>query len=252
VIAVAIITKATSFALLPGFLLVVAVGLWRARRPLSLRRVAGPLVAGAIPLLAIGGTWFAIAHSLHRPAAAQISGAARAGDIDWLDFAGYLWQYYLPALPGMHRFPFSPSGYPLFQVWMKTAWAAFGWLEVRFPVNVYRALSLITTAVFAGGALALWRARRGVDLAVVAFLAVAVVAQLAGLHWTDYHFLRDGNAFMQGRYLFPILPVAAIALAGAVSLLRDGSRHFAAGAAIGGLFAFHVACVGLVVARFYA
>ncbi len=75
-------------------------------------------------------------------------------------------------------------------------------------------------AIFAGGLAALIRARRGLDLRVVLFLVLACGALLGGLHWTDYHQIEAGSrGFMQGRYVFPVIGVMALALAGAVSLL---------------------------------
>jgi hypothetical protein len=107
--------------------------------------------------------------------------------------------------------------------------------------------------VFAGGLAALVRGRRGLDLRVVAFLALACLALLAGLHWTDYHQVEAGTqGFMQGRYVFPVIGVIALALAGAVSLLPAARRASGAGAAIAGLLVFHLFSLGLVLERFYA
>jgi 4-amino-4-deoxy-L-arabinose transferase-like glycosyltransferase len=250
-VALACVTKATSYALLPGFVLVLVAGLWRARgaAPTLLARRAA---AAVVPAAAILGAWFAVAGSLSRPAAAQVTTATRPSGIDLADFASYVWQFYLPRLPGMPQFSFHPNGYPLFQVWIKQGWAAFGWLEVRYPVVVYQVLALVTVAVLAGGAVALWRARGHVDVVVIAFVGLVVVSLLAGLHWTDYGFQLAGNAFMQGRYLFPILPVGALAFAGAISLVPARRVHAAAGVGVAALVGFHVAALGLVVYRFYA
>jgi hypothetical protein len=144
-------------------------------------------------------------------------------------------------------------GYPLLQVWITHGWAAFGWLEIKFPPWVYRILGVLTMAVFAGGVAALVRARRGLDLRVLAFLALACLALLAGLHWTDYHQVEAGSAgFMQGRYVFPAIGVIALALGGAVSLLSAARQRMATGAAVAGLCVFHLFALGLVLERFYA
>jgi hypothetical protein len=88
---------------------------------------------------------------------------------------------------------------------------------------------------------------------VLGFLALAFAALLGGLHWTDYHQLESGTkGFMQGRYLFPAIGIFGLALAGAVSLLPAARRGAAAGAAIAGLFVFHLFALGLVLERFYA
>ena len=65
-----------------------------------------------------------------------------------------------------------------------------------------------------------------------------MLALLVGLHWTDYHQLEDGApGFMQARYLFGVIGVMGLALAGAVSLAPLRARGALAGAAIGGLLA---------------
>jgi hypothetical protein len=57
---------------------------------------------------------------------------------------------------------------------------------------------------------------------------------------------------MQARYLFPLVGVAGLALAGALDLLPPRLRSAGTGVAIGGLFVFHALSLGLVLERFYA
>ncbi len=124
---------------------------------------------------------------------------------------------------------------------------------MKFPPWVYRILGVLTMAVFALALAALLRARRNVDLRVLAFLALACAALLGGLHWTDYHQLEAGSkGFMQGRYAFPVIGIFGLALAGAVSLLPASRRALATGAAVAGLLVFHLFALGLVLERFYA
>ena len=167
--------------------------------------------------------------------------------------ASYLWQYYLPRPPFLTDYPTPPGGFPLLQVWITQGWAAFGWLEVKFEPWVYRVLAVLTMSVFGAGFVALVRARRRLDWRVVAFLAATCLALFAGLHWTDYHKLENGEpAFMQARYLFPVISIMGLALAGAVSLVPVRFRGALAGAAIAGLLVFHVFALGLTLERFYA
>jgi hypothetical protein len=138
-------------------------------------------------------------------------------------------------------------------VWITQGWASFGWLEIKFEPWVYRVLGVLTMSVFGAGLVALVRAGRRIDWRVLAFLAAACVALLAGLHWTDYHKLEGGEpAFMQARYLFPLISVMGLALGGAVSLAPLRARGALAGAAIAGLLVFHLFALGLVLERFYA
>ncbi len=57
---------------------------------------------------------------------------------------------------------------------------------------------------------------------------------------------------MQGRYLFPVIGIFGLALAGALSLVPERLRGAATGATIAGLFVFHLFALGLVIERFYA
>lgn len=249
--------KATSFALLPPAALVALFGIL-ARRPWRVPRVLAFGAAVAVPLALTLGAWVLGAALLERPAAAQVTqttGSTITQATNWRELLSYLWQYYLPRVPGQNDYPIRSigGGFPLLQVWITQGWAAFGWLEVRFEPWVYRVLALLSAAVGAAALAALVRARRSVDLRVAAFLALAVVSLLAGLHWTDYHQIESGvGGFMQGRYLFPVIGLYGVALAGAVSLAPAAWRGAVTGVAVAGLLSFHLLCIGLVLERFYA
>ena len=118
---------------------------------------------------------------------------------------------------------------PAFDVWITTGWAAFGWLEVRFPEPVYVALALVTVALLGGGLAALLRRRRAEDLPLVAFFGLAALALLAGLHWIEYKTIgSEGVVFNQGRYLLPLLPLLGASAAASLALIPARwrmSRH---------------------------
>jgi 4-amino-4-deoxy-L-arabinose transferase-like glycosyltransferase len=243
--------KVTSYALLAPAAVLVVLGI-AARRPSGLKSMLRLTAAVAIPVALTLGLWVLAASSTNRsPAAGQL--AAEGGSTNWRELFSYLWQYYLPRPPFLTDYPTPPGGYPLLQVWITQGWAAFGWLEVKFEPWVYRVLGVLTMSIFGAGLLALVRARRRLDWRVVAFLGAACIALLAGLHWTDYHKLENGEpAFMQARYLFPAIGVMGLALAGAVSLAPVRIRGALAGAAVAGLLVFHVFALGLTLERFYA
>jgi hypothetical protein len=204
-----------------------------------------------IPVALTLGAWVLVASSSGRSPAAQLTDAT--GDTNWRELASYFVQYYVPRPPFLQEYRIPPGGYPLLQVWLTQGWGAFGWLEIKFEPWVYRVLAVLTMSVFGAAAFAVLRARRRVDWRVFAFLASACVALLAGLHWTDYHQLESGaSGFMQARYLFPVIGVFGLALAGAVSLLPVARRGAALGAAVAGLLVFHLFAFGLVLERFYA
>ena len=250
VVGVAIVVKATSYAIVPAALVALAVGLWRSRadRPRALRAALGAGAALAVPVL----TWIVYTRVTDRAAAAQISDATGPGGSGSLrELASYLWQYYLPRLPSMDDF--SPGGLPAYQVLFKQGWGAFGWLEVRFPEWLYKLLLVLTAGVAAAAIARLVALRRRIDPGVAAFLTLVVVGLLAGLHWTDYHHIVGGQgAFMQGRYLLPLAGLAGLAAAQAVSWLAGARRAAAVGALVGGLVALQLVSLALVAVRFYA
>lgn len=245
--------KPTSYALLPGAAFVAIVGLVE-RRPWqtsSLARFAAVVIA---PLALTLGAWTVAAHLSDRPAAAGLGAATTSSSgTNWRQFLSYVWQYYLPRTPIQTPFSIPGGGYPALHVWITQGWAAFGWLEVRFAPWVYKVLAALTAAATLLAAVAVTRARRGIDLRVAGFLVLAFVALIAGLHWTDYHQIVGGSAgFMQARYLFPAIALAGLVAAAAVSAFRVAWRGAAAGAIVGGLLVFHLLCLGLVLQRFYA
>jgi hypothetical protein len=124
---------------------------------------------------------------------------------------------------------------------------------VRFPEWVYVLLTVVTVAIAAVALRELWRARRGVDPAVLAFLALVAVTLLAGLHWTEFKMLTGGQGpFNAGRYLLPLAGIAGLAVALAVRVVPVARRPVAAAVALGGLFALNLAAFGLMIERFYA
>jgi 4-amino-4-deoxy-L-arabinose transferase-like glycosyltransferase len=255
IVGLACTVKATSFALLVPAAFVAVVGIL-GRRPWRVTGLARLVAVIGLPLALTLGIWMLAAALEDRPAAAQVSAAAAPsvrGGTNLRELLSYLWQYYLPRTPLQQPFRIPPGGYPLLQVWITQAWGAFGWLEVKFPPWVYRVLGPLSVGVLAAGLVALVRARRAVDLRVAGVLALAFAALLGGLHWTDYHQLQAGApAFMQGRYLFPVIGIFGLALGGAISLVPATRRAAVTGAAIAGLFVFHLFAIGLVLERFYA
>ena len=88
---------------------------------------------------------------------------------------------------------------------------AFGWLEVRWPPAVYAGLLAVWLSLIGGAAVALFRRRRTLDWMLMAFFGLALVSLLGGLHWSEYHIAESsGGLLNQGRYLFPLLPLAGL------------------------------------------
>ena len=252
-VGVACLVKATSYALLPGTVLVLGVALWRA--PVSRRRRVAAICAGVGGIAVTLGAWVAFAQSAHRPIASQVTSIATGAGpgLNVRELASYLWQFYLPRLPFQQPSHLQTPTLPVYDVWLKQAWGAFGWQEVQFPGWLYAALVAATVGIVAVALSGLWRARRAVDWAVPAFLAVVVLSLLAGLHWTEYRFLsRRLGAFNSGRYLLPLAGVAGLTLAQALRRLRPPARAVAVAGVLGGLFVLDLYSLGLMLVRFYA
>ena len=253
VVGSACVVKATSLALVPGALIVLAIA-WRraAGAPVRgrVRAVAGALLA----LVATFGAWLVVAHLLHRSAAVQVaqvtSNAHTAPNLR--QFASYLWQFYLPRPSFLTPFPIGAKNVAVYDAWLKTGWAGFGWLEVRFSEPVYIFLAAVTGAIAVVTLAVLWRARRTIDRASILFMAVVAISLLAGLHWTEYRMIISGQGpFNVGRYLLPLVGVAGLAVAVVVRSLRPMLRPTGAALALGCLFALNLFSLALMLERFY-
>ncbi len=253
VTALAVLTKGTGYALVPAVLGAIALAGWRAHpraRP-TLAAAGASALALAVPVAA----WLALARSLDRAAINKVPGTGGGGGGGGTaDFGlhDYLWQFYLPKLPFLNNVP-AIERLPAFDVWVETGWAAFGWLEVRFPEPVYVVLAVLTAALIAGGLAVVLRRRRRQDLALVGFFGLVGLSLLAGLHWVEYKALvNDGVVFNQGRYLLPLLPLLGVCAAATLTLVPARLRLPATGALIGAAFVLQVFSLALIAGRFYA
>jgi hypothetical protein len=245
--------KATSYALIPASLFVLAVGLWRLRP----RRAAPALAAaaaGAAGLLLTLGVWKVVANAAERATSAQFSAAtSTTGVLDVRALLSYVWQFYLPRLPFQSDFFPGPNSLPLDAIWLQQAWGSFGWLDVDMPPTLYDVLIAVTAIVVLAAAVTLWRTRGTTDWAVAVFFAGVTIALLAGLHWTEFQLIsRGGGRLNQGRYLLPLAGIAGLAVVQALRLLPQRLRPHGAAVVIGGLFALQLLGLGLMLDRFYA
>jgi Predicted membrane protein (DUF2142) len=241
----ALLTKASSFGLLPA----VALALALSARPLlrggslSLRRLAAPaaLVGAAVVAVVVSGAGDRLARGLSGGGHASLRG-----------FVSYLWQAYLPNLPFQTPVR-NLAAFWGYDVWIKSAWGNFGWAELLLPSAAYAAIGLGCVVVVAGAVLALARRRFPVGVGVLAFLGTAAAALVLGLHWAEYRqFLDIHLSLLQGRYLLPLLPIGGLAVAAAIANLPPPRRPLAVGALLVALFALQVFSLGIVIGRFYA
>lgn len=252
VVAAAILTKATSYALVPGTVLALWLG-WR-RRPAvertDLRRTIGlALLALVVPVLA----WVALTTALGRSAINTVKPAPGAHPTPFsiAQFASYVWQFYLPRLPSMTPFRVS-ADLPLYDIWIGEGWGAFGWLDVRMAGWLYPWLAGLTglIAVAATALLATLRGRLRFEL--VAFFALVGVSLVAGLHLTEYRSVIAGDGVViQGRYILPLIGLLGLAPALIVTRLPVRWRGAVCASITAGLMILQVLALATVAKAYY-
>jgi hypothetical protein len=229
-----------------AFLALLAAGL-------GLRRRIGPIPART---LAIGAGAAVVAL-----AAIVVVLVARVGVLDSTSgagfgagqFASYVWQFYLPRLPGMS----APIGgdYGVQQAFVDSFYGVFGSLEVRWRPAVYHLLAAASLAGLLAFAVVVIRARRRLRARwdVVLLLAAVPVVLVLALHFAAYRNLQidPANPIIVGRYLFPLLPLFGVAIAVVVRALptrwsiATGTVLILGGAMLG------LSGLGMTAVRFY-
>jgi 4-amino-4-deoxy-L-arabinose transferase-like glycosyltransferase len=242
---IAILIKATSYALVPPVGIAMFVLAWRAGH---MRR----LLAGVITLAVIVVPWFVVASQFERPAAAQVGVVTQTGGPNVREFGSYVWQYYLPKLPFMTSFPTVAETLPAYDLMVKGSLGVFGWTEVQFGEAVYLAWACGIVAVLIGLiGRSLWR-RELPDLASTALVAI-VLTLVLGLHWAEFPQLKGGASnFIQGRYLLPLIAIAGVAFHQAGKLLPRNWQWKISGALIGTLLTLDIVGLFITLERFYA
>ena len=249
--AVGFLTKLNFVGMAPGVLLALSVLSVRAARASG--RSAYALFALALtvaisPLLVYAGV---NALSNHPP-----FGIA-SGEIDTthgslLAQLNYIWQLYLPRLPGtVNDFPglFSTR-----QLWFDNYVGLYGWLDTTFPgwVDTLALVPLAALALLLGRSLLVARdalRSRWLELLVYAIVAIGLLVVIGASSWRRFPLI-DAE-YAQPRYLLPLLAPLAAALALAA---RGAGRRLgpAVGALIVVLFLAHDIFSQLLVAgRFY-
>jgi len=250
-IAIGLLTKLNFVGLAPGALL----GLLLLSRRAARTRGRAAYVSGALALaLALSpAVVYVVGHVLSGAPALGIVSRVSNGThgSPWSELS-YIWQLYLPRLPGMHD---DFAGIlTTRQIWFDGYVGLYGWLDTTFPVWVYK-LALIPAALIAGlcvrDALASRRALRGRAAEILVYGAMCVgLLMLVGAD-SYSAFPKLDAEYGQARYLLPLLPLLGLILAMAV---RGAARRWAmsVGAAILLLFLAHDVFSQLQeIARFY-
>jgi 4-amino-4-deoxy-L-arabinose transferase-like glycosyltransferase len=257
-VGLALVTKATSIALIPPAVLAVAIAVALAPREARRRQVRALALATVACLVPLA-TWYFAVRAASRPAYAQTGLLSGGPNVSLKEFLSYLWAYYLPRLPGQHVQEYAIpviSSYPAYNVWIGTGWAAFGWVTDFLPKPAYIAFGAITVALVAAAAIPGVRALRAAPRAwlrrswpLALFFAAAFIPLWLGVHWSEY---KIRYVFIQGRYLFPLAGLFGLVVAKATMAAPRRFRGSLSGVLLGGLIVFQVACLLLVSARYYA
>lgn len=251
VIAVGLLTKLNFVGVVPGALLGLIVLSVRAARLQG--RGAYVSLALAVALAISPAAIYVVAHLASGAPGLGIASDAFAdthGSL-WRELS-YIWQFYLPRLPGMH----DDFGGILTtrDIWFRGYVGLYGWLDTTFPHWVYR-LALVPAVAIAGLCARSLFVRAAALRARVSELCVygAICVGLMGLIGADSYiaFPLFNAEYGQARYLLPLLPLLAVILALAA---RGGGRRWGpiVGTAIVLLFVAHDVFSQLqMVARFY-
>ncbi len=249
VTAAAILTKATSYALVVPVVMALAIG-WR-RRPAAergpaARRLAAAGLALVVPVLG----WLALTRALGRAAVNTIATSA-AHPFNIGQFLSYLWQFYLPRLPWLTPFRTTPQ-LPVYDIWVHQVTGVFGWLDVYLPSWMYPAAACLAGALAITAVVILSRLRDRRALALLGFFALTLVALLGLLHITEYRALISGGGeFLQGRYLLPVVGLLGLAVGLVVSRVPAPGRSAACALTILGLLAFQAVSLATVAQAYY-
>jgi 4-amino-4-deoxy-L-arabinose transferase-like glycosyltransferase len=251
VVAIGFATKLNFVGIAPGALLgLVVLSVQAARRlgreayvslAIALAIALGPPAIYVVGHLAAGGHPFGI-----------VSGTVNLFHGSPLVLLSYIWQLYLPRLPGMHDY--FAGILTTQQIWFKGYVGLYGWLDTTFPGWVYDAalVPALAIAVLCGRSLVLGAdalRARALELGVYGLICVGLLVLIGADSYLS--FARTSAEYGQVRYVLPLLPAlgAVLALAARGAGRRWGS---AVGAAVLMLFLVHDVVSQLqAVARFY-
>jgi 4-amino-4-deoxy-L-arabinose transferase-like glycosyltransferase len=200
------------------------------------------------PLRVSLGAWLAYL-------AVVIAWAGRGEHSDAREFASYVWQFYLPALPGM-KAPIGPPGFGARQAWSDHLWGGLSHLEVVLPPGLADVMWVgmrVGLALLVVVAIARFRAVRA-QSPILLVLGSAVLSLLLTLHLVAYRAMISfpGDPILAGRYVLPLVALFGLSVAAVVSVLPRRLEAAAAGAIAAGGVALQLLAAGLLLERFYA
>jgi 4-amino-4-deoxy-L-arabinose transferase-like glycosyltransferase len=213
VTAVGFLTKLNFVGLAPG--LVLGVALLSARAYRAHGRPALRLPAICLGIGFAPPAVYALVNAVsNHPLFGLVSKAARTVHGSVFAELNYIWQMYLPRLPGTAND--FPGVFTTKQLWFHGYVGLYGWFDTTFPGWVYSAalvpalaLALLCARELVRGRAAL-RARAG-ELAVYATIALGLMVLIGADGYHSFPYFT--GTYAQVRYLLPLLPLFGVALA---------------------------------------
>lgn len=251
VTAVGLLTKLNFLGLAPGIALGMVLLAIRAQRTSG--RSGARLLTLSVVIASSPALLYATVNALsNRPLLGLVSSAAGTLHGSMLGEINYIWQLYLPRLPGTAND--FPGLFTARQLWFHGYVGLLGWFDTTFPSWVYTVALLPAAgiALLCGRSLIQCRAlltARAAELAVYATMSIGLLVLIGA---DSYHVFPMFTAtYAQARYLLPLAPVlgALLALAARGAGPRRGP---AVGALIVILFLAHdVFSQLLLMGRYY-
>jgi hypothetical protein len=250
-IAVGFLTKINFLGLVPGIALGMIVLALRAARTQGRRAYGSLAVAAGIAAAPV--CLFVLVNLVSgNPALGIVSSTLELNGVHGsiLTKISYIWQFYLPRLPGMTNY--FPGLNTTRGLWFDRGVGFYGWLDTMFPIWVDN-LALVLTAILAAlclRSLVLCRAALRARLAEIVVYAAMALGLLTLIGLSSYVDSSEG-LFADPRYLLPLISLLGAGLALAA---RGAGRRW--GPAVGVLvivlfMAHNIFSQLLVVGRYY-
>jgi hypothetical protein len=221
-----LLTKLNFIGLVPGVLVGLTVlGVREAR---SRGRAALPALAIAAGIAAAPLVLYMLRNALlHRPALGTLTGTVdKLTGESLLGEFSYVWEMYLPRLPGMAHYFQGIATYK--DIWFDRSVGLYGWMDTMFPpwVDNVALLPAGVLALLCGRELVRRRAAlraRLTELSIYAAITLGVLAMLGLASYTS-DAITHKDALGEPRYLLPMLPLLGAVIALAV---RGAGRRWA-------------------------
>ncbi|HWH10443.1 MAG TPA: DUF2142 domain-containing protein [Solirubrobacteraceae bacterium] len=215
------IIKGTSYTLWVVAALALLALLARERT----RTVLVGVVAATLALVLVQLAWSDVAADFGRTTFTTPGGGAPISASLWSTARlslGYLWQIFLPPLPGMvDHYPL--SSWPAYTIYVVRGWASFGWYDIIFPRIVYAVIMAGIVATGVAGVIFARRHRACVkeNWVLILTLTATPVIVVAGVERAFATPGQRGIIAEMGRYLFPAIGALAILAVGSFRAWGD-------------------------------